>query len=85
MAHLRVQKRTLEREIQQSRMGAREIKQCVYDAIRDWWPQDSGAAAQDFGHRMRCLQADMIRCHLDGMGDEDWARAQRTLAWLEGQ
>ena len=63
--------------------GLYHCKQCVQEAIQEWWPDRKSIAGPDFMPSMRSLQADMIRCHFEQMSDEDRERAVRTLMWLE--
>lgn len=60
-------------------MSNRAIKDCVQQAIDAWWPQYESHKGHDFEQRMRMLQADLIRCHVDEMTPDDKRRAIATL------
>jgi hypothetical protein len=74
-------------------MGGSKYKPsaCIQDAVDEHWTHahddkrvaKSAPGVVEFLSSMRRLQADMIRCHMEFMSDEDRERAVQTLEWLD--
>lgn len=65
--------------------AAYQRKQCVQEAINEWWPGETAIGGRDFMPSMRALQIELIHCHFEHLSDEDRERAVQTLYWLEDQ